>query len=154
MLPDRDALLAAVEDIARTYRSDGFGRAMGRFIALVDHDGPLADPGDLAEVDVTAMSMPAQDDGTGADPLLGQNLRGLNRADLDVETLRSSPVRVVLARGAGSVQQTAARPAEALAGRTGLELVTLPGDHVGFTPAEWGMGGDPTAFAAALRPLY
>ena len=85
--PDREAILAAVEDIARTYRSDGFGRAMGRFIALVDHDGPLADPGDLA-------------------------------------------------------------------GLTGRELVTLPGDHVGFTPAEWGMGGDPTAFAAALRPLY
>lgn len=154
VLPDREALLAAVEDIATTYTQEGFGPAMGRFIALVDHDGPLADPTDLPEVDVSAMGLPAQDDGTGSDPLLGQNLRGLNLQELDLETLRTSPVRVVLARGATSGQQMAARSADTLAELTGREVVTLPGDHTGFAPAEWGMGGDPAGFAAALLPLY
>lgn len=144
----------AVEDIATTYTQEGFGPAMGRFIALVDHDGPLADPTDLPEVDVSAMGLPAQDDGTGSDPLLGQNLRGLNLQELDLETLRTSPVRVVLARGATSGQQMAARSADTLAELTGREVVTLPGDHTGFAPAEWGMGGDPAGFAAALLPLY
>src|SRR5919204_1087302 len=41
VLPDRDAALAAAENIDETYRRSGFGPAMAKFIALVSHNGEV-----------------------------------------------------------------------------------------------------------------
>ncbi len=43
LLPDKEAALAAVEDIRATYATSGSGQAMARFIALVMHTGPVPD---------------------------------------------------------------------------------------------------------------
>lgn len=153
LLPDRAPLLAAVEDIASTYQEEGFGAAMGKFIALVGYEGELPSGFTLPQIDPAQFGLPAQDDGNGSDPLLRQNLRGLNDHPLAVEALRSAPTRIVLARGESSGQQMAARSAQAVAEVLHRDLVTMPGDHTGFTPGEWGMGGDPKAFAIALLDL-
>ncbi|MDO5740336.1 MAG: alpha/beta hydrolase [Ornithinimicrobium sp.] len=153
LLPDREPLLAAVKDIASTYQERGFGAAMGKFIALVGYEGELPSGFTLPEIDPAQFGLPAHDDGTGSDPLLRQNLRGLTDHPLAVEALRRAPTRIVLARGESSGQQMAARSAQAVAEVLGRDLVTMPGDHTGFTPGEWGMGGDPKAFAIALLDL-
>jgi len=41
VLPDRDPALAAARDIHRTYMRSGFGAGMAKFIALVQHRGPV-----------------------------------------------------------------------------------------------------------------
>src|SRR6185437_15199667 len=40
-LPDAKTAMAAAQGIRETYYRDGFGPAMGKFIALVSHDGPI-----------------------------------------------------------------------------------------------------------------
>src|SRR5919202_6998 len=41
VLPDREAALAAIQDIHRTYERSGFGPAMAKFIAIVSHKGEI-----------------------------------------------------------------------------------------------------------------
>src|SRR5215472_8253472 len=74
-LPDREQALAACDGIKRTYLRDGFGPAMAKFIALVSYDGPIPDgyagrPGP----DPAMFGLPAGDDGSRDDPLVGQNM--------------------------------------------------------------------------------
>lgn len=40
-----------------------------------------------------------------------------------------------------------------MADALGTTVVELPGDHAGFTGGEYGMTGEPEAFAAELREL-
>lgn len=40
-LPDREQVLAARVNIQQTYQPGGFGQAMAKFIALVNHEQPL-----------------------------------------------------------------------------------------------------------------
>jgi pimeloyl-ACP methyl ester carboxylesterase len=153
MLPDREALAAAIEDMYRTYQRAGMGHAMAKFIVLVSHDGQLPDGYECPPVDPARFGLPADDDGSRDDPLLGQNLRGCNRYRPDVDSLRAAGTRIVLARGAASGQTMAARGADAAAAALGAELVTFPGDHSGFLGGEYGMHGEPDAFAQRLREV-
>src|SRR4029079_1838667 len=41
ILPDREAMLAATEDIRATYQRTGFGPAMAKFIGLISQRGPI-----------------------------------------------------------------------------------------------------------------
>ena len=59
----------------------------------------------------------------------------------------------MLARGAASGQTMAARGADAVAEVIGAELVVFPGDHGGFMGGEYGMQGEPDAFAQRLREV-
>jgi pimeloyl-ACP methyl ester carboxylesterase len=153
VLPDRAALTAAIEEMRETYQLRGMGPAMARFILLVSHDGELPDGYRFPEVDPGQFGLPAEDDGSRDDALLGQNLRGCTGYRPDVEALRAAGARLVLARGAASGQTMAARGADAVAELTGAELVVLPGDHGGFMGGEYGMQGEPEAFAQKLREV-
>ncbi|MFC0528937.1 hypothetical protein [Phytohabitans kaempferiae] len=53
--------------------------------------------------------------------------------------------------GAESEGELAHRGGEAVAERLGIAPVTFPSHHGGFLPPEYGMAGDPEAFAEALR---
>src|SRR5687767_8506157 len=69
-LPDRAQALAACKNIQQTYRSDGFGPAMAKFMKLVFHEGPI--PEDFANqpTNPADFGLPTEDDGSRSDPLL------------------------------------------------------------------------------------
>lgn len=153
-LPDAEWALAANDDIGTTYRSDGTGPAMAKFITLVMQEGELtAGYLERPAPDPAVFGLPTEDDGNRTDALLGQNNRTCVRLVPDVEAIRASGTRVVVARGEGSGEQLAARSATAVAALLGEDAVMWPGDHSGFMGGEYGQTGEPDAFAAKLREV-
>ncbi|MEU4315880.1 alpha/beta hydrolase [Nocardia sp. NPDC024068] len=152
--PDREIVESVVADIADTYQAHGEGPAMAKFIALVSAEGPLPPTYlDAPAPDPAAFGLPAEDDGSRTSALLGLNMRTCTPYVHDLDALGGAATRVVIATGAGSGQQFAARGAEAFAVAAGLEQVVLPGDHTGFLGGEYGQYGEPDAFAAALHQI-
>jgi pimeloyl-ACP methyl ester carboxylesterase len=146
-LPDREAVLAACADIRETYQRSGFGPAMATFIALVSHAGPIPSgfPGQPAP-DPATFGLPAQDDGSRNDPLLGLHMTACVGHQHDFGALGAAPTRIILGVGAQSGQMMAGRAAVAVAERLGSTPVTFPGGHDGFLT-------DPGAFATVLRTV-
>jgi pimeloyl-ACP methyl ester carboxylesterase len=154
IVPDAEHALAACRAVQETYRRRGFGAGMAHFIWLSSYEGPFtpeiaSQPGP----DPAMFGMPADDDGSRTDPLLGQNMITCTHYEPDFEALRSASTRIVLAAGASSGQQLASRAAHATADALGIEPVMFPGDHGGFLGGEYGMTGEPEAFAAKLREV-
>jgi pimeloyl-ACP methyl ester carboxylesterase len=145
VLPDAATMLAACRDIQATYRQHGFGPAMAKFIAVATHDGPLpADYLDRPAPDPAMFGLPTADDGTRDNPLVGLNMITCTHFEPDFEALRAAPTRIVVAVGAASGGELAARGGRAVAERLGSEPVVVPGGHDGFIH-------EPEAFAAVLR---
>lgn len=153
ILPDADAQAATIRHMREIYRRDGFGPAMATFLLLVGYDGSMPEGYRPPAVDPARFGLPTEDDGRRDDPLLAQNIGGLTGYRPDVEALRASATRIVLARGAASGRTTAARGADAMAALLGAEPVTFPGNHGGFMGDEYGHPGEPEAFAARLRDV-
>jgi pimeloyl-ACP methyl ester carboxylesterase len=153
VLPDRDALTTAIEDMRRTYQRDGTGPAMAMFIVMVGYDGELPDGYEYPPLDPAQFGLPTEDDGSRDDALLGQNIRGITGYKPDIDALRATSAHVVLARGAASGQTMAARGADAVAELLGVEPVIFPSNHGGFLGDEYGMPGEPEAFAERLREV-
>ncbi|MGY1651060.1 alpha/beta fold hydrolase [Geodermatophilus sp. SYSU D01119] len=152
VLPDREEASAATRAVADAYARDGFGAGMAGFIRLVAHRGRV--PADMGPVpDPAAFGLPAGDDGSRDDVLLGQNLITCTHHEHDVEALRAAPVRIVLAVGEESDGELAHRGGEGMAARLGTEPVVFPGGHAGFLGGEYGQTGEPEAFAARLREV-
>ncbi|MFB4279908.1 alpha/beta fold hydrolase [Nonomuraea sp. MTCD27] len=153
-LPDREPALAAVVDIRRTYERDGFGRAMGKFITITSLRGEIpADFADLPVPDPATMGMPTGDDGSRDDALFGQNLMTCTHYEHDFEALRAASTRIVVGVGAESEGELAHRTGLAVAERLGTKPVTFPSHHGGFMEGDFGMKGDPDAFAVTLRQV-
>src|SRR5262245_46548084 len=153
-LPDRDAMLAATQDISATYRRSGFGPAMAKFIAVVSYEGPLPDDyADRPDPDPAMFGLPAEDDGGRDDPLVGHNMISCTHHHHDFDAVRAAPTRVVVAVGATSGHQMAGRAGTAVAERLGVEPVTFPGGHDGFLGGEYGSTGEPEAFGKTLRAV-
>ena len=152
ILPDREQLLAATRDISTTYQRSGVGPAMAKFIALVMQRGPIpADYASRPAPDPAAFGLPAVDDGSRSDPLVGQNIITCTHYQHDFVALRSASTRIVIAAGAESEGEMANRAAHAVAERLGTEAVVFPSHHGGFLGGEYGQTGQPEAFAATLR---
>jgi pimeloyl-ACP methyl ester carboxylesterase len=154
ILPDRIGAMATTQAIADTYQRSGFGAGMAQFIVAVSHKEPMtlefaAQPAP----DPAMFGLPAEDDGTRTDPLLGQGIVTCTHYEPDFEALRAASTRIVLAAGAESKDQMAYRGAFAVAERLGAEPVIFPSDHGGFLGGEYGQSGDPDAFAAKLREV-
>jgi pimeloyl-ACP methyl ester carboxylesterase len=153
-LPDRVQALAACADIRETYERRGYGPAMAKFIALVSYEGPLpADYADQPGPDPANFGLPAEDDGSRDDPLVGLNMPSCPGHHHDFGALRAASTRIVVGVGAKSGRQLAGRAAVAVAGRLGITPVTFPGDHAGFLGGEYGQMGEPDVFAATLRDV-
>ena len=155
LLPDREAALAACQAVHDTYQQSGFGPGMARFIAVVSHEG-LFDPDYAAQPapDPSMFGLPTADDGSRADPLLGQNLVTCTQFEPDIAALRAASTRIVLAAGTESQRLLAGRGAFAVAERLGTTPVMFPGGHDGFLGGEYGgHGTDPDGFAAKLREV-
>jgi len=149
LLADRENVLAVVDDMRATYDAEGDGPAMAKFIALVMLDGEV--PGDYLErpaPDPAMFGMSAEDDGSRDNPLM-RNLGPCNRYEPDFEALGALGDRLVIAAGADSGQQMAARGGYTVAARLGSEVAIFPKGHGGFLPGD----GDPDAFAARLHDV-
>jgi len=146
-LPDRDVVLAACADIREMYQRSGFGPAMGKFIQMVSIPGPIP-PGFPEEPapDPAAFGLPADDDGSRNDPLLGLHMTACVGYQHDFDALRGAPARIVLGVGSQSGEMLPGRAAVAVAERLGSAPVMFPGGHNGFST-------DPEAFAAVLRSV-
>jgi pimeloyl-ACP methyl ester carboxylesterase len=151
ILPDREAALAAAHDIHQTYMRSGFGAGMAKFIALVQHKGPVpADWVDRPAPEPAMFGLPTEDDGSRTDPLMGQNMTSSTSYEPDFDALRRASTRIVIAAGAESEGEPANRGAHAVAERLGTMPVIFPSHHGGFLGGEYGQTGDPDAFAAKL----
>jgi pimeloyl-ACP methyl ester carboxylesterase len=154
VLPDRDAAIAACEAIHATYLRSGYGPAMAQFIALVSLQGRVPDGwADQPAPDPAMFGLPAADDGSRDDPLVGQNMPSCNAYQHDFEALRRASTRIVVGVGEESGETLAARAARIVAERLGSEPVTFPGGHDGFLGNEYGQPRKPTEFAAKLREV-
>ena len=152
VLPDREQALAACLNVHETYERSGFGPAMSQFITLVGHKGPItADFADRAAPNPADFGLPTEDDGSRDDPLLGQNIVSCTHYRHDFEALRAASTRIVIAAGTESEGEMANRAAVAVAAQLGTQPVAFPSHHGGFLGGEYGMTGEPEAFADALR---
>jgi pimeloyl-ACP methyl ester carboxylesterase len=153
MVADSAPMRAAVEDMHATYRRDGLGPGMAKFIFLVSYDGLMPDDFEFPPLDPAQFGLPTSDDGSRDDVLLGQNLRRCTGYRPDLDALRATSTRIVPARGAASGQTVAARGADAVAAALGVEPAEFPGGHAGFLGGEYGQQGEPEAFAKRLREV-
>jgi len=155
VLPDRENAMAATRAVNDTYQAKGFGAGMAHFIAIVSHKGEFPDGfAEQPAPDPAMFGMPADDDGTRADPLMGaNNMITTPHYELDFDALRGASTRIVIAAGEGSDGEMAQRGALAVAERLGIEPVMFPGGHGGFLGGEYGETGEPDAFAAKLREV-
>lgn len=154
VLPDREQALAAAVDIRETYDREGFGPAMAKFIALTSLRGPIpADFADQPPPSPAEFGLPADDDGSRDDPMFGQNIVATTHYEHDLDAVRAASTRVVIGAGAESEGELAHRAGRAIAERLGIDAVIFPGGHAGFLGGEFGMKGDPDAFAATLRDV-
>lgn len=152
-LPDADAIRMACQDVYDSYQRSGFGLGMAKFIALVMAQGELGvDYTEGPDPDPEAFGLPTADDGSRDDPLMN-NMVTIPVWGPDPAALRAAGCRVVLGVGEESGQTLAARGARAVAERSGLDLVTFPGGHDGFSGGEYGPPGKPVEFAATLRAV-
>jgi hypothetical protein len=129
---------------------------MAHFIAVVSQQGPFtAEIAAQPAPDPAMFGMPAEDDGSRADVMLGQDqvMMASTHYQPDFDALRSASTRIVLAAGQGSEGQLASRAAFAVAERLGTKPVGFPGGHDGFLGGEYGQTGEPDAFAATLREV-
>ncbi|MFG3258347.1 alpha/beta fold hydrolase [Streptomyces sp. NPDC048172] len=153
-VPDSAQALATVEDIHATYRREGMGPAMAKFLTLIVLRGPLPDTyADQPAPDPAGFGLPTEDDGTRDDPLLGQNMLGCCGYAPDFAALSAAPTRLVIAVGEESEGELAARAGAAVAERLGLAPAVFPSHHGGFLGGEYGQQGEPEAFAARLREV-
>jgi pimeloyl-ACP methyl ester carboxylesterase len=154
VLPDRGPVMAACEGIHDTYQREGLGPAMAKFIALVSYPGPIpAGFADQPGPDPASFGLPAEDDGSRDDPLLGLNMLSTPGYQHDFDALRAASTRIVVGVGAQSAMMMAGRAGTGVAERLGTAPVTFPGGHDGFLGGEYGGMGEPDAFAATLREV-
>jgi len=155
VLPDRENAMAATREVNDTYQAKGFGAGMAHFIAIVSHKGEFPDGfAEQPAPDPAMFGMPAEDDGTRTDPLMGaNNMITTPHYELDFDALRGASTRIVIAAGEESDGEMAQRGAFGVAERLGIEPVMFPGGHGGFLGGEYGETGEPDAFAATLRTI-
>ncbi|MFD3873267.1 alpha/beta fold hydrolase [Streptomyces sp. NPDC058623] len=154
VLPDREAALEVCADIHATYLREGMGPAMAKFLVMATRTGAIpANWRDEPAPDPAAFGLPAEDDGTRGDPLLGQNMRGCTAYRPDFAALRAAGTRIVIGEGKESQGQFPARAAAGAAEALGGGTVLFPSHHGGFLGGEYGQQGEPEAFAATLREV-
>ena len=132
LLPDREHWRAVFRDVHDTYREQGAGAAMGKFIATVDgeNSAPPAMP-DPSQMPPEALEMMGRIQGN-LDHFLAHVLLPVLGFVPNINVLRSGPVPVAVGIGDASGDGVPTRSARALAERLGVEPLAFPGDHQGL----------------------
>jgi len=154
ILPDRQHAMAAARAVHDTYYRSGWGAGMAHFIAVVMHRGPFtADVVNQPPPDPAMFGMPAGDDGSRTDAMLGWGMLTIPSYEPDFDALRAASTRIVMAAGVESEGEMANRGAFAAAEQLGTTPAIFPSHHGGFLDETSGQAGDPDAFAAKLREV-
>lgn len=153
VLPDADHAFAAQRRVHEAYQERGWGAGMAAFIALTSWQGEFPEDFGSEAPDPATFGLPADDDGSRDDPLLSGASDPVTAYRPDLAALAAAPTRVVLAAGIESKGSLTWRTTEAIAAALGQELVVFPSNHGGFLGDEFGMPGQPEAFAARLREV-
>ena len=154
VLRDADAARRALQRFHDAYTRGGRGAGMAEFVAMSSWRGPFTDeffsrpPADPAQ-----FGMPADDDGSRDDPLLSHSSDAVTAYEPDIEVLRASPARVVIAAGEESEGIFTGRASAALAELLGRQLAVFPSHHGGFMGGDGPYAGQPEAFARRLREV-
>lgn len=140
-LPEGDARRSGAAEIAETYRNEGVGPAIGKFITLAGGESeppPSAatpDPAYLARI------------GQNFDALFASYLLPITTYEPDIAKLQGGPARVVIGVGETSAGDLPHDAALGLAERLDSEAVTFPGGHGGYTEA-------PEDFVTILNEVF
>ena len=127
LLPDRDAIFRAFDDIYDLYRGDGIVPAMDAFAKLAGFDRSPPPAGLPPEVMATFARIVGN-----LEYFLAHGIKPISQYRPDIGGLRGS--RVVVGVGRDTSGQLASRSARALAAALGVDPVVFPGDHTGFGP--------------------
>jgi pimeloyl-ACP methyl ester carboxylesterase len=140
LLPDREQLHTATEEMIATYLAGDVAGAWQQFLRIANIELPL-------EV-VEQMFLSDRSPQTVADEYFqfAHMLRATAQWRPDLDRLRSVPTRIVVGIGEESAGQLCDRASRALAEALGEAPVLFPGDHIGFAE-------EPAAFEVHLRKL-
>jgi hypothetical protein len=124
LLPDAAKWLDFFEDVYATYRTSGIPDAMRKYATI------------FSEVDRETMGLakdPSNDEYflTNTTYWMEHELRQYPRVELDVDTLAAHADQLILAGGRESRGHLPYLPNEALAKSLGLDILELPGGHIG-----------------------
>ena len=142
LLDDADEHARLGREVHDTYRAEGVGPAMGKFLASagLDGDPPQPSAGPTPEMAEAMARMQGN-----FDFFLGHMLLPFGDYAPDVSRLRSLPITVAV--GEASEGQLAYRTAVALAEELGKEPAVFPGGHGGFN-------SHPNGFARRLDEVF
>jgi pimeloyl-ACP methyl ester carboxylesterase len=154
LLPDADGASRARAGVRDAYESGGSSAGMASFIAMTSWQGEFTDEYFAQPApDPAAFGMPTQDDGSRDDPVLSERSWAVSGYRPDVDALKGSPTRIVLAVGDESRDAMPGRASIATAALLGQEATVFPSHHGGFLGGEFGYAGQPEAFAKRLREV-
>jgi pimeloyl-ACP methyl ester carboxylesterase len=148
VLPDPSEELAGTQDVYDTYRRQGVGPALQKFMEFSGLGGgaqqgdasPQIEPPPQAREAFARMQ-------ANLDYFFAHGFMPISSYVPDVEALRAGPARIVVGIGESSRGQLANRTAVALADKLGTEPVTFPGGHDGF-------GSHSDTFAETLHRVF
>ncbi|MGW4891925.1 alpha/beta fold hydrolase [Kitasatospora sp. NPDC004240] len=147
LLPEREELVAALEEVAEAYAGQGLGEALKKYAALTGVERFSRPPGGGRHevTDLETFTPPAD-----VRAILGRFFLHILRPTAcyrpDLAALRAVSARIVVAGGTESAGQLSHRAATALAAELGSDLAGFPGDHTGFQ-------GEPEPFVRLLRQV-
>ncbi|GGO42399.1 hydrolase [Streptomyces daqingensis] len=154
VLPDAPAAERARAEVRDAYESKGWGAGMAAFVAMTCWQGEFT--GDYfarPAPDPASTGLPTGDDGSRDDPLLSDRSWAVSGYRPDVQALRSSATRIVIAVGEESRATLTGRTSEATAELLGRRAAVFPSHHGGFLGPESGYPGRPEDFAGRLRAV-
>jgi pimeloyl-ACP methyl ester carboxylesterase len=130
LLPDPARERAAMAEIVQTYRTQGIGPAMGKFMvqSRIRTGPPPPQPGEPTPEMREAMAQMQRN----MDFWLGHSFMAIADYEPDVDTLKAGPSRIVPGVGDESRGELAHEGGLRLAARLGTEAVVFPGAHGGF----------------------
>lgn len=142
LLPDSARWRATFEDIQNTYSNEGVFPSMEKFGNAVEEGGPRYEPGEpTPEMAEMFSRIPAN-----FELFLAHEISSIGQYVPDIDALKASPSRIVVAGGKASGEQGAYRAAVALAERLGIDLTYFEGGHGGY-------GASQEAFAERLHEV-
>jgi pimeloyl-ACP methyl ester carboxylesterase len=142
LLPEASRRRRSGQEIYDTYRREGAGAAIQKFLAVtgMGGSGPRQEPTPEMQEAVARMQQ-------NVEFFLAHYMLPITGYVPDIARLRAGAPHVIVGIGEASGGQLAHDTALALADRLGTEAVVFPGDHGGYM-------SDPHAFAAKLREVF
>ena len=132
LLPDREHWRTTFQDVLDTYRADGAGAAMQKFVATIEGEpsGPPEMP-DFSQMPPEALEMMGRIQGN-IDFFLAHILLPVLRFAPDLTALRSNATPIAVGVGASSPEGVPLRSARMLAEHLETKPIEFPGDHQGL----------------------